>query len=784
MSCHWCHDVCLVSDVKVTEASHNNFSMKANHMVVAVMVTCCVFLSEGSRGNDKSLRCILQQDHQNVPPKTEVLPNGDLLFNQLQYAINRCPFSELYIPPTSENSPSIECLTIADHAGPFLIRGTTISHATTSNRSTIVINASSCAASERRALISVIASADIVLDGVSIVVLNPVLPIQDDAMNTFVAIMLNGCSNVTLRNVVMDLIAQGSFELVGWGGLMQVNNSRNIFLHGGKFVATTLSYAVSQGDNGDVGMFLPPLNLTFPYMTTIAFSNSQQITIRGTSIKTSSDLGHVCVFRNVTDISMINCAIQIDLVMPPPFKSLTTNKTVYPPSTALPTPLMLSWTHTVVIVGTEFTVVCGLFCDDALLPAVVHFSHTHDTFPKGFPSSGVRGVLIRDTHLVFTHGAVGQAPGSDSGAFHVASSSNFIVISAPSVECVVVDNVTTVNALTISSNVLVIDSTHLTWSVLSRVQLFSRTTGSALPMQQSMRFFPQAGNASVLTWSDLMDPPPVPSEFLLHASPDCRGRFTANPQSSPSSPFWHCCSEQTVFWVLLLAGVSALLFGALLVYRRRAGNSTTAATFSPKSSEDLLVPDPEETSADVGQSIMDPLLPSDMSIARSAPSPRDEPTCRRPRDDPHQVGTPPKNGQMCSGDVSACNSDMVLYMPGDGGWSSRSVMGPGWVWTPRQPGTENSGQNSVSATSLCNGSEASKNGGQATPAISLSPPRTYFQRPAVCADAQPIVVKGTSDATPFDSGRQRAGGESVHSSQFSSSTDGDSEDEASHGIED
>jgi hypothetical protein len=68
-----------------------------------------------------------------------------------------------------------------------------------------------------------------------------------------------------------------------------------------------------------------------------------------------------------------------------------------------------------------------------------------------------------------------------------------------------------------------------------------------------------------------------------------------------------------------------------------------------------------------------------------------------------------------------------------------------------------------------------------TPTISLSSPSPSIVTPSTInrADPQtkPMVVKSTADSTPFDNGRHRHDGDSVHSSQFSSSTEGDDDDD-------
>lgn len=779
-----------------------------NGAIVAVVACCFLCVAcEGTtaggsgNGNDKSLQCVVEQAAADVAPTTVVLPDGNLLFNQLQYAINRCPFQELYIPPTTTNSLPIDCLTIANHLGPFLIRG---AHSPNSkNRSTIVVNASSCAATERGALINIIATSDIVFQDIAVVVLNPVLPEEDQVMNTFAAIALDWCSNITFQHVMMDLVAQSGFELLGWGSLLRVNHSTGIQLYGGRFVATTMTYAssaesvmtsvdddVTDDERGRYfrgGFPVLPHNLTYPRMTTILTHHTNGLSMIGTTLKISSDLGHIHQAHNVSNFIKQGCFVEVVLVLPPPMVSPTTNRTMLPPQAVLPIPVFISASSNIVITSTQFDVVCGVYCNKVLLSAVILIvsgEWDHHTLPM----PRVEAVLIKDIQLNF----VGPASSLVLDVDILPASSNFVVITSPSAECVIIDNVTTINAISIASNSVVMNSKNLSSSVLSRIQVIQAGLSAGLSMEQSMRYYPPPNPSSVLIWSNPASAPPVPLSLLQFSSLNCQNAIVNPPVSAaPSGSFWNCCTDQTAFWSGIMLLVLLLVSLSVFLFRRRSGAAklevavaaaATTGVVHVQVSRDLLTVDDN-----VMPSMSDPLLPSDRSIARSGMSPRDESISRRHPRDELQVDTP-KNAQARSGEGSACNSDMVLYMPaGDGGWNTtRSANANTWVWTPRAPGTENSGQNSLSANSMCSAARPAsieKSGADhrhVTPIISLSSPgivtpTTIFH--ATDPQPKPMIVKSTADSTPFDNGRTRLDGDSVHSSQFSSSTEGDDDDD-------
>jgi hypothetical protein len=759
--------------------------------VVMVIASCCLVIScEGTspgvsgNGNDKSLQCIVEQAAPNVAPTTVVLPDGNLLFNQLQYAINRCPFQALYIPPTTSNSLPIDCLIIANHLGPFLIRGG--QPPDSKNRSTIVVNASSCAETDRGALITMISTSNIVFQDIAVVVLNPVLPQGDQVKNTFAAIALDWCTNITFSNVMMDLVAQSGFELVGWGSLLQVNHSSEIQLFQGRFAARTMTYADATMFAGDDtirrgGFPVLPHNLTFPAMTTMITHHTVGLTIVGTTLKISSDLGHIHQVHNVSRFTMQGSRVEVDLVLPPPMISPTTNRTRLPPQAVLPIPVYISDSNNIVITSSHFNVVCGIYCNKVLLSAMLLIvSGECDHHTKPMPHVGA--VLIKDVQLNF----IGAASSLVLDVDVMPASSNFVVITSPSAECVVIDNVTTMNAMSIASNSVVVNSKNLSFSVLSRVQVIQAGLTGGLTMHQSMRYFPPQDPSNVLLWSDMATPPPISSVLFQSSVSDCHSLIAFPSPDAPTGGFWNCCTDQTAFWsgmvlvILLSVSVSVFLFRRRTKAPQAVESATDAVdTVHVQVSRDLLTADDN-----VVPSMSDPLLPSDRSIARSGLSPRGDSTRRSARDDV-QIDTP-KNAQARSGEGSACTSDMVLYMPvGDGGWSTRSAQANTWIWTPRLPGGENSGQNSLSANSMCSGRPAcvEKSGADQhhmTPTISLSSPSPSIVTPSttIRADPQtkPMVVKSTADSTPFDNGRHRHDGDSVHSSQFSSSTEGDDDD--------
>lgn len=700
-----------------------------------------------------ALECVVKQAPPGTTPTVHTLPDGTLLFNDLQTSIDRCPFNVIRIPRQSSAiaSNTVGCISIASNVmRPLMITGdpqVAIDGGMLLNRSVIAFNKSHCTP------LSVRGVSDLVLDMLTLQV-----TFDDDSSGATSVprgvLAIHNATNVQLNNIRADFVADSPFAFSVFEAFVKVSSSNNISVTNGILSGRTIHYADrSMMHESYVSGIVVPTNVSFPNLRILRFESCDWIRVIGGTYSLTSELGGVLRAINTTNVLIAN----VHAVTMIGFPAERPGATDPPPMPQRELMLFEDHCSDVRIVGATLTAVCGVWCQQTLYPALIAFRRSLKIMTPVL----LQGVLVANVSALI-HGIpwTPQYLGTEAVT-------NIVVIEVDALRCFFAQNVTgnrfpnvASNAVIVSArtanNVMVID-THV-W-VLN--QYLNTTTSTP----QSSRVITALESSSILI-SDTGD-----LAFLDHGGVSlvsCPSVVVPLPLAAAEPA--HCCTVRTtVMWSCGAGLLVATLFVVLLVRTRRRPDFD----FSPEDKPPLPIARRED--ADLQQALLsDPTLATDSGAqfvrgSIDGSSERLQASNLSILRKGSSCGTVSKTPLVASVPRNASN-DMVLYMPAGGEWcSSRSV--PGWAWTPKD-GDVSSAQLSIA------GSHDVKyiRSYQESPAITLSPPRA-----ALSLVAAPVtVVNGTADANPFahaTSGMREAA--SVHSSQYSSSTaSNQSDDEA------